>query len=117
MNPIHINPAHKGLLHKDLGVPAGESIPASKLAAALHSKNPAVRKRAVFAKNAKGFNHPGKPHRPPRPSMPMKRHPLLDVLDGDSDADGMTGHDSDMDPMRAMKRSAMLGLHNARNSR
>ena len=56
-NPISINPKHKGLLHKDLGVPAGKPIPAGKLEAATHSKNPAVRKRAVFAQNAKGFKH------------------------------------------------------------
>jgi len=50
---IKIKPSHKGLLHKDLGVPQGEKIPAAKLAKAKNSSNPAVRKRATFAQNAK----------------------------------------------------------------
>ncbi len=50
---IHIKPSHKGELHKDLKVPQGEKIPASKLEAAKHSSSPAVRKRATFAINAK----------------------------------------------------------------
>jgi hypothetical protein len=50
---IHIKKSHKGLLHKDLGVPQGQKIPASKLAAAKNSSNPAERKRATFAANAK----------------------------------------------------------------
>lgn len=54
---IHIKPSHKGLLHKDLGVPAGEPIPAGKLAAAKNSSDPAERKRATFAQNAKKWNH------------------------------------------------------------
>jgi len=31
-----INPAHKGLLHKELHVPQGQKIPAAKVAAAAH---------------------------------------------------------------------------------
>ena len=56
-SPIHINPAHKGELHQDLGVPQGQPIPAQKLQAATNSPSPAVRRRAVFAQNAKSFNH------------------------------------------------------------
>lgn len=56
-DPIHIKPSHKGLLHKDLGVPQGNSIPTAKLRAATHSPNPKVRRRAIFAENAKGFHH------------------------------------------------------------
>jgi hypothetical protein len=52
---IKIKKSHKGLLHKDLNVPAGQRIPPGKLAEALHSESAAVRKRAVFAKNAKGW--------------------------------------------------------------
>ncbi len=52
---IKIKKSHKGLLHKDLGVPEGEKIPAAKLESAKNSKDPAVRKRATFAKNAKGW--------------------------------------------------------------
>lgn len=54
---IKIKKSHKGLLHKDLGVPEGEPIPAGKLASAKNSTNPAVRKRATFAANAKKWNH------------------------------------------------------------
>ena len=44
-----------GALHKELGVKSGEKIPASKLKAAEHSKNPLEKKRAVLAKTLKGF--------------------------------------------------------------
>ncbi len=52
---IGIKPSHKGLLHAKLGVPQGQPIPAAKLAAAKNSPNPATRKQAVFAENAKGW--------------------------------------------------------------
>lgn len=52
---IHIKPSHKGLLHKDLGVASGKPIPAKKLAAAKNSSDPAVRRRATFAQNAKSW--------------------------------------------------------------
>lgn len=54
---IHIKASHKGLLHKDLGVASGSKIPAGKLAKAANSSDPAVRKRAVFAENAKKWHH------------------------------------------------------------
>jgi len=54
---IHIKPSHEGLLHKSLGVPQGEHIPAKKLSKALHSSNPTLKKRAVFAANAKKWHH------------------------------------------------------------
>lgn len=44
---------HPGALHKQLGVPQGEKIPAKKLAAASHSDNPTLRKRANLAKTLK----------------------------------------------------------------
>ncbi len=44
-----IKPSRKGLLHKKLGVPQGEKIPASKLAAAKKSDSPSERKGANFA--------------------------------------------------------------------
>ena len=45
---------HKGALHKELGVPLGQKIPASKLAAA--AKKPGVTgKRARLAETLKGF--------------------------------------------------------------
>lgn len=46
----------KGALHKDLGVPQGEKIPAKKLKKAEHSKNPTIRKRAALAKTLKSFH-------------------------------------------------------------
>lgn len=54
---IRIKPSHKGKLHKALGVPEGQKIPAGKLAAALSSKSESLRKQAQFAKNAKSWSH------------------------------------------------------------
>ncbi len=51
-----IKPSRRGLLHKKLGVPEGQKIPAAKIAKALHSSSPALRKEANFARN---FGHPG----------------------------------------------------------
>lgn len=42
-----------GALHKELGVPKGEKIPAKKLEKAAHSSNPKERKRANLAKTLK----------------------------------------------------------------
>ena len=47
---------HPGALHKELGVPQGEKIPAKKLQAAAHSSNPTERKRAVLAETLKRFH-------------------------------------------------------------
>lgn len=47
-----------GQLHRDLGVPQGQKIPASKLEAASHAKGK-VGQRARFAEELKGF-HKGK---------------------------------------------------------
>jgi hypothetical protein len=44
---------HPGALHKTLGVPAGQKIPASKLSKAVHSSNPTTRRRANLAKTLK----------------------------------------------------------------
>ena len=49
-----INPAHKGLLHTELGVPQGQKIPAKKLAAAEKKPGP-VGKRARLAKTLERF--------------------------------------------------------------
>ena len=53
MDKIEINPAHKGLLHKRLGVPKGHKIPMTKLREAANSHNPQERKEAIFAMNAR----------------------------------------------------------------
>lgn len=50
---IDINPAHKGLLHKDLGIASGKKIPLSSLFKAKRSEDPAERRRATFAVNAR----------------------------------------------------------------
>ena len=55
--PIHLNPAHKGRLHKHLGIPEGEKIPVEKLREAMKSDDPAIRKEANFALNARDFKH------------------------------------------------------------
>lgn len=49
-----INPKHRGLLRKELGVKKGEKIPTKKLKAAA-KKGGAVGKRAVLAQTLKGF--------------------------------------------------------------
>jgi hypothetical protein len=50
----HLN---KGGLHRALGVPEGETIPASKLAAAKNSNNEHVRHMANFAATMGKFKH------------------------------------------------------------
>jgi len=47
---------HPGALHKSLGVPQGEKIPAKKLAKAEHSSNPKLAKRARLAETLKGLH-------------------------------------------------------------
>ncbi len=49
--------SNKGALHRKLGVPEGEKIPAAKMAAAAHSQNPTIRKEAALAHTLKGFKH------------------------------------------------------------
>ena len=49
-----------GALHKNLGVPEGEKIPAAKMEKAHHSKDPAIRKEAALADTLKGFKHKSK---------------------------------------------------------
>lgn len=50
---IHINPSHAGRLHKDLGVAPGKKLTQAQIDKAKHSSDPAVRKRATFADNAR----------------------------------------------------------------
>lgn len=51
-----IHHLRKGGLHRALGVPEDETIPASKIEAATHSDNPHVVHMANFAKTLKGFS-------------------------------------------------------------
>ncbi len=46
---------HPGALHKKLGVPEGQKIPAKKLAKAAKSNNPTTRRQVGLAKTLKGF--------------------------------------------------------------
>lgn len=50
---------HPGALHRSLGVPEGEKIPAEKMAEAMHSKSPMTRKRAQTAKTLMSLHHKG----------------------------------------------------------
>lgn len=50
-----------GKLHREMGVPEGEKIPAEKLRAATHSDDPEKRRDAVRAETMKGWK---KPHSP-----------------------------------------------------
>ena len=61
---INIKPSRRGKLHRALGVPQGQPIPAAKLAKASKTKSPALKKEVVFAENAKHFDHSGgHPHK------------------------------------------------------
>ena len=59
MSGIDINPANKGKLHRNLGVKQGKKLTMSELERAKASKDPAERKRATFAMNARHFAHKG----------------------------------------------------------
>lgn len=48
-----------GKLHRALNVPEGEKIPAEKLAAARHSRNPSIRRMAALAHTLSGMHHKG----------------------------------------------------------
>ena len=61
LHGIHIKKSHEGKLHKDLGVSAGKKLTAKQIAKAKASSNPAERKRAVFAQNARKWKHGSKP--------------------------------------------------------
>lgn len=47
----------KGKLHRELGIPEGEKIPAGRLAAATRSRNPEIRRDAIRAKTMEGWHH------------------------------------------------------------
>jgi hypothetical protein len=52
-----IHHMRKGGLHRALGVPEGETIPASKVEAATHSNNSHIAKMANFAQTMGHFKH------------------------------------------------------------
>ena len=49
----------KGKLHRELGIPEGEKIPASRLESAAHSGNPEVKRDAIRAQTMKKWHHGG----------------------------------------------------------
>lgn len=49
----------KGKLHRELGIPEGEKIPAGRLAKAERSSNPEIRRDAIRAKTMEGWHHGG----------------------------------------------------------
>ena len=54
---------HPGALHRALGVPEGQKIPAKKMAKAKKSSSPRVRRMAGLARTLKSFHmHGGKVH-------------------------------------------------------
>jgi hypothetical protein len=48
---------HKGKLHRELGIPEKQKIPAGRLAAAAHSQNREVRNDAIRAQTMKKWKH------------------------------------------------------------
>lgn len=50
----------KGKLHREMGIPEGEKIPADRLSAAAHSKNPEIRRDAIRAETMKKWHHVGR---------------------------------------------------------
>lgn len=46
---------HPGALHRELGVPEGQKIPAAKVAKAAHSSNQILAQRARLAETLKGL--------------------------------------------------------------
>lgn len=53
---IEIKPSHRGRLHRALGVPDGKPIPQADLRKAAGSPDPALRREAVFAENARDWH-------------------------------------------------------------
>ena len=54
---INIKPSHKGMLHKALSVPQDKKIPTKMLYEKKEGASPAMKKRIIFALNAKKFSH------------------------------------------------------------
>jgi hypothetical protein len=54
---IEIKPSHKGRFHRDVGKKPGAKITSADIQKGLHSSNPAERKRANFARNARKWHH------------------------------------------------------------
>lgn len=57
----NFNPGgQKGKLHRELGIPTDQKIPAKRLDQATRSADPEIRRDAKRAKVMKGWNHKGR---------------------------------------------------------
>ena len=69
---------HPGALHRHLGIPETEKIPAARLAAAAHSADPTIRREAVLAETFRHANHahhhPAQPHAHHPPARVFAHH-------------------------------------------
>jgi len=54
--PIKIKPSKVGSLHEVLHIPEHEKIPLARLKAAKNSNSPSLRKKAIFALNARKWD-------------------------------------------------------------
>lgn len=54
---IHIKKSREGEFHRDVGKSPGQKITEADIQKGEHSSNPAERKRAVFAENARHWDH------------------------------------------------------------
>jgi oligoendopeptidase F len=54
---IHIKPSHAGRLRKKAKVKKGQKLSLAELERLKNSSNPATRRQAVFAINARSWNH------------------------------------------------------------
>ena len=54
---IHLNPAHKGLLHKEMGIKQSSPISTEALEHEKAGASPAEKKRIVFTENARKWHH------------------------------------------------------------
>jgi hypothetical protein len=50
---------HKGKLHRELGIPVGQTIPHARLEAAMHSHNAEIRRDAIRANTMEHWSHTG----------------------------------------------------------
>lgn len=64
----------KGKLHRELGIPEDKTIPAARLEAATHSRDPEIRRDAIRAKTMKGWNHGGSERRRKLYDHPRSQH-------------------------------------------
>lgn len=60
LHGISIKPSHEGRFARDVGKKPGTPISGADIAKGLASKDPAERKRANFARNARKWKHGGK---------------------------------------------------------